>query len=138
MSEHCIAIGSPFVTPRSSTRLGSSASSHRPRERSNAVGNEMDRDLHVALNPLVSRVMCHGSAVSGPERSDIPRDVVLRVVHRDKHLCQVCRGYVGDGQVEFDHIIPLSTTGGTSEANLRLLCGACKREKSANALDGLV
>ena len=67
------------------------------------------------------------------EGRHLPRDVMLKVVRRDDHVCQSCFTYVPDDQVEFDHIIPLSKGGPTTVQNLRLLCRACNRKKS-NAL----
>jgi hypothetical protein len=67
----------------------------------------------------------------------IPRDVMLKVVRRDNHVCQSCHAYVPDDQIEFDHIIPYSKGGPTTVDNLRLLCRTCNRKKS-NSLDELL
>lgn len=67
----------------------------------------------------------------------IPRQVMLKVVRRDNHVCQECHMYVPDDHVEFDHIIPISKGGPTSVDNLRLLCRSCNRKKS-NSLDALL
>jgi len=64
------------------------------------------------------------------EGRSIPRDVMLKVVRRDDHVCQECYEYVPDDQLEFDHIIPLARGGPTSVGNLRLLCRRCNRGKS--------
>lgn len=71
------------------------------------------------------------------EGRSIPREVMLKVVRRDNHVCQVCHQYVPDEKVEFDHIIPFSKGGATSVSNLRLLCRACNRKKS-NGLSELL
>lgn len=60
----------------------------------------------------------------------IPRDVMLKVVRRDNHICQVCHSHIPDDQIEFDHIIPYSKGGPTTVENLRLLCRSCNRKKS--------
>lgn len=60
----------------------------------------------------------------------LPREVMLKVVRRDNHVCQVCFKYVPDNEVEFDHIIPYSKGGPTTVDNIRLLCRSCNREKS--------
>ena len=60
----------------------------------------------------------------------IPRDVLLQVVRRDNHVCQICHSYVPDDQIELDHVIPYSKGGPTTVANLRLLCRPCNRKKS--------
>ena len=77
------------------------------------------------------------TTVGRPEGRYVPRDVMLKVVRRDNHVCQLCYTYVPDDQVEFDHIIPFSKGGVTSVENIRLLCRTCNRKKS-NALDSLL
>ena len=72
-----------------------------------------------------------------PEGRAIPRDIMLKVVRRDNHVCQLCHTYVPDDQLEFDHIIPFSRGGATTVGNIRLLCRTCNRKKS-NALDELL
>lgn len=67
----------------------------------------------------------------------LPRDVMLKVVRRDNHVCQICHKYVPDNEVEFDHIIPFSKGGPTTVENIRLLCKACNRKKS-NSLSELL
>lgn len=67
----------------------------------------------------------------------IRREIMLKVVRRDDHICQECYEYMPDNQVEFDHVIPLSRGGATTVDNLRLLCRTCNRKKS-NAVDGLL
>ena len=68
---------------------------------------------------------------------NISRQVMLQVVRRDNHVCQVCHKYVADDEIEFDHIIPYSKGGPTTVANLRLLCRKCNRKKS-NFLDEIL
>jgi hypothetical protein len=65
-----------------------------------------------------------------PEGRRIPRDVMLKVVRRDNHVCQSCHRYVPDTEIEFDHVIPFSRGGPTTVENLRLLCRPCNRRKS--------
>ena len=72
-----------------------------------------------------------------PEGRYVPRAVMLKVVRRDNHVCQLCHTYVPDDQVEFDHVIPFSKGGTTTVENLRLLCRMCNRKKS-NSLDRLL
>jgi len=67
----------------------------------------------------------------------IPRDVMLKVVRRDDHICQVCYQYVPDTEVEFDHVIPYSKGGPTTAENVRLLCRTCNRKKGIK-LEGLI
>ena len=59
----------------------------------------------------------------------LPRDIMLKVVRRDNHICQKCFKYVPDNEIEFDHIIPFSKGGPTTVDNLRLLCRECNRKK---------
>lgn len=67
----------------------------------------------------------------------IPRQVMLKVVRRDNHVCQACNKYVPDDQIEFDHVIPHSKGGPTSVENLKLLCRDCNRKKS-NSIEGFL
>ena len=60
----------------------------------------------------------------------IPRSIMLQVVRRDGHVCQICRVNVPEDEIQFDHIIPLSKGGPTTVQNLRVLCRACNQEKS--------
>lgn len=60
----------------------------------------------------------------------ISRAIMLQVVRRDGHICQICRINVPDDKIQFDHIIPLSKGGPTTVQNLRVLCRKCNQEKS--------
>jgi len=71
------------------------------------------------------------------ESRSVPREIMLKVVRRDNHVCQLCHLYVPDNAVEFDHIIPFSRGGPTTLENIRLLCVACNRKKS-NSLAGIL
>jgi hypothetical protein len=64
------------------------------------------------------------------EGRHIPRKVMLQVVRRDGHVCQICRANVPDDEIEFDHIIPVAKGGPTTVDNLRVLCRVCNRKKS--------
>jgi hypothetical protein len=68
----------------------------------------------------------------------IPRDVMLKVVRRDNHVCQACHQYVPDNEVEFDHVIPYSRGGPMTVENIRLLCRACNRRKSDSLAELLI
>ncbi|WFP50190.1 HNH endonuclease [Methylomonas sp. EFPC3] len=74
---------------------------------------------------------------SRPEGRSVPRNVMLKVVRRDNHTCQLCHAHVPDDEIEFDHIIPFSRGGATTVENIRLLCRSCNRKKS-NALGELL
>lgn len=60
----------------------------------------------------------------------IPRHIMLKVVRRDNNQCQKCGRLLKDGEIEFDHIIPMSKGGCSEEHNLRLTCFDCNRDKS--------
>lgn len=63
---------------------------------------------------------------SGSKRQAIPEDVKLVVWARDGGACVRC----GSKQnLHFDHIIPLAKGGGTSEANIQILCQTCNLKK---------
>jgi hypothetical protein len=60
-------------------------------------------------------------------REPIPQDVRFAVWRRDEGKCVLC----GSNQnLEFDHIIPVSKGGSSTERNIQLLCEKCNREKS--------
>jgi hypothetical protein len=67
----------------------------------------------------------------------ISREIMLKVVRRDNHVCQQCFTYVRDDEVEFDHTIPVSRGGATSVENIKLYCRPCNRKKS-NTLNHLL
>lgn len=74
-----------------------------------------------------------GASETRESRQDgryIPRHIMLKVVRRDGHICQICRTNVPDDKIEFDHIIPVAKGGPTSVDNLRVLCRTCNRTKS--------
>lgn len=62
-------------------------------------------------------------------RSGIPDDVKQLVWARDRGACQGCGSR---SELQFDHVIPHSMGGGSTEANLQLLCGPCNRRKGAS------
>jgi 5-methylcytosine-specific restriction endonuclease McrA len=56
--------------------------------------------------------------------------VKMRVIRRDNSTCQICGKHLLDGEVEFDHIIPVSKGGSSEENNIRLTCFKCNRDKN--------
>ena len=62
------------------------------------------------------------------QRGRIPADVRQLVWQRDGACCVECGS---TSELQFDHIIPVSLGGGSTEANLQLLCGPCNRRKGA-------
>jgi hypothetical protein len=61
-------------------------------------------------------------------REPIPEHVRFSVWRRDQGKCVQCGS---NKDLEFDHIIPVSKGGSSTERNLQLLCEKCNREKSA-------
>ena len=59
-------------------------------------------------------------------RERIPAEVRFLVWERDGGRCARC-GSTED--LEFDHIIPVSKGGSSTEKNVQLLCAKCNREK---------
>lgn len=55
----------------------------------------------------------------------IPRPVMIRVVRRDNSTCQECGRPLLDNEIQFDHIIPYTKGGPSTESNLRVICGEC-------------
>ncbi len=69
------------------------------------------------------------AAESAPtaRRQRIPDDVRSFVWHRDGGKCVQCGSTV---DLEYDHIVPVSKGGSSTERNVQLLCVACNRRKS--------
>ena len=65
-------------------------------------------------------------ALEEARRERIPEEVRLLVWERDGGRCVKC-GSTED--LEFDHIIPVSKGGSSTEKNVQLLCAKCNREK---------
>ena len=62
-------------------------------------------------------------------REPIPDGVRLFVWQRDQGKCVKCGS---EEQLEYDHIIPISRGGSSTERNVQLLCEACNRGKGTN------
>ena len=62
-------------------------------------------------------------------RSHISHDVRRSVWRRDEGRCVECRA---NENLEYDHIIPVSKGGNSTERNLQLLCESCNRSKGAS------
>jgi hypothetical protein len=62
-------------------------------------------------------------------RTAIPVALRHAVWTRDSGRCVVCGSRE---KLEFDHIIPISQGGSTTERNLELLCEICNRAKSCS------
>ncbi|WP_228819248.1 HNH endonuclease [Nocardia transvalensis] len=62
-------------------------------------------------------------------RGAIPDDLKMLIWARDGGRCRKCGS---NSELQFDHIIPVSKGGATSEENLQLLCGPCNRSKGGN------
>jgi hypothetical protein len=60
-------------------------------------------------------------------RTVIPENVKLLVFARDEGKCIRCGSMEN---LHFDHIIPVSKGGGSSEKNIQLLCDYCNLQKS--------
>ena len=67
------------------------------------------------------------SGAAGRRREIIPEDVRIFVWRRDEGRCVQCGS---NERLEFDHVIPLSRGGSSTERNLQLLCEFCNRSKS--------
>lgn len=83
---------------------------------------------HICPVFMVAEGFTETKAERNTSRS-ISRQIMLKVIRRDGQVCRICRKNVPDDEVEFDHIIPYSRGGQTSEDNLRLLCRSCNRKK---------
>lgn len=66
--------------------------------------------------------------LEGVSREPIPEAVRLFVWQRDKGQCVKCGSRE---RLEFDHIIPITAGGSSTERNVQLLCESCNRSKGA-------
>ena len=62
----------------------------------------------------------------GYHRHSIPSDLRKIIWNRDGGKCVRCGS---DRELEYDHIIPVTKGGSTTEKNLELLCSTCNRSK---------
>lgn len=69
-----------------------------------------------------------GQAPVPSQRGAIPSDVKQLVWQRDQGACRMCGSNV---ELQFDHVIPVSAGGSSTEDNLQILCGPCNRRKGA-------
>lgn len=60
-------------------------------------------------------------------REQIPEEVRMCVWRRDEGKCNKCGS---DRNLEFDHIIPVTEGGSSTERNIQLLCSECNKKKS--------
>ena len=68
-------------------------------------------------------------ASSRRARGVVAGDVRAVVWARDGGRCTACGATT---ELQFDHVIPLSLGGSSTEANVQLLCGPCNRAKGAS------
>jgi len=77
-----------------------------------------------------------GSVATDRIRGGKLQRIRLRVLKRDRWLCQSC---MAAGRVtiaaEVDHVVPLHLGGSESDDNRQSLCAACHLEKSKGELD---
>ncbi|MGH7932872.1 MAG: HNH endonuclease [Candidatus Binataceae bacterium] len=66
--------------------------------------------------------------LGGVAREPVPEGVRLFVWQRDQGQCVKCGSRE---RLEFDHIIPVSAGGSSTERNIQILCEACNRAKAA-------
>ncbi len=73
-----------------------------------------------------TRVGIPRTVTEQPKREGIPKYVKLIVWDRDGGECVECGS---KANLEFDHIIPFSKGGSSTESNLQILCQRCNRSK---------
>ena len=69
----------------------------------------------------------NASALPKARREKIPESVQLFVWQRDQGRCVRCGS---QERLEYDHIIPVSRGGSSTERNIQLFCETCNRQKS--------
>lgn len=97
-------------------------------ERADRAARRLERAHAVRTRQASSGPASPGPATP-PGRRHIPRELRLAVWQRDGGRCTTCGS---DFDLQYDHVIPVALGGGTSEANLQLLCGACNQRKGAS------
>jgi len=70
-----------------------------------------------------------GDSIATARRERIDEEVRDQVWRRDSGRCARCGSRE---RLEFDHIVPLSSGGGSTARNVELLCEACNRAKGAH------
>lgn len=83
-------------------------------------------------NDRVNRAKTVAAMAQAPvpsQRGVIPADVKQLVWARDGGACRSCGSNV---ELQFDHVIPVSADGSSTEENLQILCGPCNRRKGAS------
>ncbi|MFI5936417.1 HNH endonuclease [Actinoplanes sp. NPDC051494] len=89
-----------------------------------------DAEYTAALIETAARIS-RRQILSAPGQRDtraIPQHIKSAVWNRDRGRCVEC---AAEAYLEFDHVIPLSKGGATSEGNLQLLCRRCNLNKGA-------
>lgn len=56
------------------------------------------------------------------------------ILARDGYVCHLCGTDVAPGDVNFDHVIPLSRGGAHSEENIKVAHSLCNRRKGAKTV----
>lgn len=69
------------------------------------------------------------------QRKLMTAELRQRIIERDKGICQNCKKKCGYGEIEIDHIQPVSKGGKTIASNLQVLCVNCNRSKSNKWLE---
>ncbi|WP_164860608.1 TerD family protein [Rhodococcus sp. X156] len=87
-----------------------------------------DAELAAAMATGALRLSQRLVLAPGQDTRRIPQLVRTAVWQRDGGACVQCQS---TNCLEYDHVIPYSRGGATSEANLQLLCRACNAVKGA-------
>lgn len=94
-----------------------------------ALVYERERRNRRRLERARQLMHARGEAATPAGRAGIPLDVRRAVWERDGGRCVACGAQF---ELQFDHVIPVALGGGSSAANLQVLCGRCNRRKGAS------
>lgn len=87
------------------------------------------RNMRAAQYEARRRAMIKGTRIG--------RVSYVRLLHSHGMFCYLCRSAISDGELSFDHVVPLVRGGAHTEDNLRPAHILCNRRKNCKLLEEL-